>query len=261
MTNILQRTKTGVGNNSKRHAAEKRFRNYGILAIAISLTFLVAMVGSITWRGAPAFKQSFIKIEMQIPAEKFNKNALQNSRFGSYLKATLRAMYPNVKTRKDKKQLYRLVSANAEYTIRDEVISNPKLIGTTHGFWVRTSSDIDMYLKGYIDEKLPQSERRVSDQQIRWIADLKKVNSIELRYNTQFLTGGDSREPEQAGVLGAVIGSALSLLVCFSIAFPIGVLAAVYLEEFAIKNKVSKVFEVNINNLAAVPSIVFGLLG
>jgi len=258
MTNIF---KVRGGNNLKRHKVEKRFRVYGMIAIATSLAFLVIMVGSITLRGAPAFKQSFIKIEMHIPAEKFNKNALQNSRFVSYLKETLRAMYPDVKTRKDKKQLYRLVSSNAEYTIRDAVIANPELIGKTHNFWVRTSSDIDMYLKGYVDENLPQSERRISDQQVKWIADLKKANRIEVRFNTQFLTGGDSREPEQAGVFGAVIGSALSLFVCFIIAFPIGVLAAVYLEEFATKNKISRIFEVNINNLAAVPSIVFGLLG
>lgn len=258
MTNILN---DKSGKFSKRHAAEKRFRFYGIIAIAISLLCLVVMVGSISMRGAPAFKQSFVKIDMHIPADKFDKDNLQNARFGSHLKATLRGMYPAVKKRKQKKQLYRLVSSNAEYTIRDVVIADPSLIGETHGFWIRTSSDVDMYLKGYIDKNLAESERRISDQQIAWINDLKKEGRIEIRFNTKFLTGGDSREPEQAGILGAIIGSALSLLVCFVLAFPTGVLAAVYLEEFATKNKLSRIFEVNINNLAAVPSIVFGLLG
>lgn len=246
---------------SKRHSAEKRFRFYGIIAIAISLLCLVVMVGSISMRGAPAFKQSFVKIDIHIPADKFSKDNLQNARFGSLLKTTLRGLYPSVKTRKQKKQLYHLVSSNAEYTIREAVIADSNLIGVMHGFWIRTSSDVDMYLKGYIDEKLAESERRISDQQIAWIKDLKKNGRIELRFNTKFLTGGDSREPEQAGILGAVIGSALSLLVCFALAFPIGVLAAVYLEEFAAKNTLNRIFEVNINNLAAVPSIVFGLLG
>lgn len=249
------------GNRSKRHSAEKRFRVYGIIAIAISLLCLIVMVGSITLRGAPAFKQSFVKIDMHIPADIIDEGNLQNARFGSHLKAALRNQYPTVKSRKEKKQLYQLISSNAEYTIRDAVIAEPSIIGNTYGFWVRTSSDVDMYLKGFINENLAESERRISDQQIEWINDLKNTGRIEIRFNTKFLTGGDSREPEQAGVLGAVIGSALSLLVCFALAFPIGVSAAVYLEEFASRNKVSRIFEVNINNLAAVPSIVFGLLG
>ena len=118
-----------------------------------------------------------------------------------------------------------------------------------------------MYLKGYVGKKLKESQRRLNDQQLAWISQLQDQGRIESRLNTRFLTGGDSREPEQAGMFGALIGSALSLLVCFLLSFPVGVLAAVYLEEFATKNQLSRIIEVNINNLAAVPSIVFGLLG
>ncbi len=127
--------------------------------------------------------------------------------------------------------------------------------------WVRASSDVDMYLKGYVDVSLDESKRRLNDQQLKWISQLQQEDKIEIRFNTKFFTSGDSREIEQAGVLGAIIGSALSLLVCFILSFPLGVLAAVYLEEFAPKNRFSRIIEVNINNLAAVPSIVFGLLG
>lgn len=258
MTDIIQK----AGNKaSKRHSSEKRFRLYGIIAIAVSLAFLAIMVGSISMRGASAFRQSFVKIQMTIPSDKFNKSDLENARFGRILKASLREMFPNVEGRKEKKKLYSLVSANAEYTIRDQVIANPDLIGISSDFWVRASSDVDMYLKGYIKDSVPESDRRLNDQQLAWIKHLSNEERLELRFNSQFLTGGDSREPEQAGILGAVVGSALSLFVCFILSFPLGVLAAVYLEEFAPKNRLSRIFEVNINNLAAVPSIVFGLLG
>lgn len=252
---------------SPRHAAERRFRIYGIIAIAISLGFLALMVTSIVIRGTGAFQQSFVDIVIELPAEKIDPDGtgdpavIKKSRFGSILKKALRERFPEAKSRKEKKQLYKLISSTAEYTVRDAVVANPSLVGTTATFSVRASSDVDMYLKGNIDASLDESQRRVSDLQLGWIRDLQSKSQIEKRFNTQFFTGGDSREPEQAGILGAVMGSALSLLVCFLLSFPIGVLAAVYLEEFASKGRVNRLIEVNINNLAAVPSIVFGLLG
>jgi len=116
-------------------------------------------------------------------------------------------------------------------------------------------------MKGTIDGSLDESQRRVNDLQLGWIDSLSEAGQIETRFNTQFFTGGDSREPEQAGILGAITGSALTLLICFLLSFPMGVLAAVYLEEFAAKGRINRIIEVNINNLAAVPSIVYGLLG
>lgn len=253
--------------SSPRHAAESRFRLYGVIAIIISLGFLFVMVGSIAIRGTGAFQQSFVNIAVPLPAEKIDPKGtadpqvIRKSRFGGILKSALREMFPEAKSRKDKRQLYKLVSATAEYSLRDHVVANPDLVGTTASVWVRASSDIDMYLKGNIDGTLDESQRQVSDLQLAWAAELQSKGRIEKRFNTQFFTGGDSREPEQAGILGAVTGSALSLLVCFLLSFPIGVLAAVYLEEFASKGRINRLIEVNINNLAAVPSIVFGLLG
>lgn len=252
---------------SSRQKAEGRFRAYGMIAIILSLGFLVVMVGSILVRGTGAFQQTFVQVEVTLPPEKIDPDnsgdpkEIKKARFGSLLKAALRDRFPEAKSRKDKRSLYKLVSATAEYTIRDEVVANPSLVGQTHKFWIRASSDIDMFMKGNIDATLEESQRRVNDKQLAWVNDLVAKNEIEKRFNTQFFTGGDSREPEQAGIWGAVMGSALTLLVCFLFSFPVGVLAAVYLEEFAHKGRINRLIEVNINNLAAVPSIVFGLLG
>ncbi|MGI9365617.1 MAG: DUF3333 domain-containing protein, partial [Rhizobiaceae bacterium] len=216
---------------SHRHSAERRFRAYGIAAITISLGFLVVMVGSILLRGTGALQQTFVQIEITLPADKIDPDGtgdpevIRKARYGSYLKQALRERFPQATSRSDKRALYKLISATAEYDVRDTVIKNPGLIGTTASFWVRSSSDLDMYMKGNIDASLDESQRRISDQQLKWIDDLKSKGQIELRFNTQFFTGGDSREPEQAGILGAVMGSALTLLVCFLLAFPLGVLA------------------------------------
>ena len=246
---------------ASRHRAQQRFRFYGLLAIIISIAFLFIMVGSIAMRGTSAFKQSFVQIEIELAADAIDADNVKATRFGKFVKKALRNEFPEATSRKDKKKLYKLISANAEYSVREQVEANPQLIGTRAKLWVRASSDVDMYLKGYVDVSLDESKRRLNDQQLKWISQLQQEDKIEIRFNTKFFTSGDSREPEQAGVLGAIIGSALSLLVCFILSFPLGVLAAVYLEEFAPKNRFSRIIEVNINNLAAVPSIVFGLLG
>ena len=121
--------------------------------------------------------------------------------------------------------------------------------------------DIDMYVKGYIRGALPEGERRVKDNQIAWIDKYQAEQRIERRLNTTFFTAGDSREPELSGIRGAAVGSFYTLIITLLLSFPIGVATAVYLEEFAPRNRWADLIEVNINNLAAVPSIVFGLLG
>lgn len=253
--------------SSPRRRAETRFQLYGIIAIAISLGFLVVMLGTIMFRGSGALQQTMVEVEIQLSAEKIapdgdlSEEALSKVRFGSILKAAMRERFPDAQSRNDKKSLYKLVSSTAEYGIRDHVAKNPELVGTTARFWVRASSDIDMLMKGNIDPTLDESLRRVNDKQIAWVEDLKEKGQLELRFNAGFFKSGDSREPEQAGIWGAIVGSFYTLIVCFILSFPLGVLAAVYLEEFATKGRLSRIIEVNINNLAAVPSIVFGLLG
>jgi phosphate transport system permease protein len=135
------------------------------------------------------------------------------------------------------------------------------VIGTRETRWVLADDTVDMLIKGRVSRTAPEDERRLSDQQIGWIAALERDGTLELRFNRAFFSNGDSRDPEQAGVRGALIGSMLTLFITLLLSFPIGVGAAVYLEEFAPRNRLTDIIEVNINNLAAVPSIVFGLLG
>ncbi|MEM1317675.1 MAG: phosphate ABC transporter permease PstA [Pseudomonadota bacterium] len=245
---------------TKRSKAETRFKLYGLIAIIISLGFLAVMVTSIVVRGTGAFTQSFITLEMEIPADVDPEN-INATNWRGVMNRSLRAQFPDVKGRSDRRSLTRMLSSTGEFTVRDAVAADPSLIGMTANISVRASSDIDMLIKGNVDLNLPQGQRRVSDQQVAWLEQLRDAGAVETRFNEKFFTGGDSREPEQAGIWGAVVGSFLSLLVCFALSFPLGTMAAVYLEEFAPKGRISQIIEVNINNLAAVPSIVFGLLG
>jgi phosphate transport system permease protein len=157
--------------------------------------------------------------------------------------------------------LLALISNGAEFQLRDLVVENPELIGTRQNVWLLAAAEVDSVVKGQVDLDLDESQRRMSDQQVGWINQLQNDDRVERRFNTTLFTNGDSRDPEQAGLRVALLGSFYTLLVTLALSFPIGVAAAVYLEEFAPKNKWTDLIEVNINNLAAVPSIVFGLLG
>jgi len=170
-------------------------------------------------------------------------------------------MFPDATSPQEKKQLYRLISLAGEYTLRDMVIDDPKLLGTTSEIWLLAHSEAGSYLKGQVAADSPESERRVKDIQIAWLDTLREEGRTEARFNSTFFLAGDSREPEMAGIKAALYGSFYTMLVTFCLAFPIGVMAAIYLEEFAPRNRMTDLIEININNLAAVPSIVFGLLG
>ncbi len=250
-----------------RYAAERRFIWYGRISIAIALGFLILLVGSILYRGTSAITQTKILLPVELPLEKLSidgevtAESLQKADFGGFIKASLRNQFPDVKKRRDRRALYQLVSSGATYELRDRVIADPSLAGQTVDVWLTASDDIDMLDKGYIDRDIDSTGRRVSDQQIAWYDKLIADGRLERTFNTTFFTSGDSREPEQAGILGAALGSFYTLLVTLVLAFPLGVTTAVYLEEFAPKNKWTDLIEVNINNLAAVPSIIFGLLG
>jgi phosphate transport system permease protein len=177
------------------------------------------------------------------------------------VKKTLRDLFPQVTDRRDKRALYDLVSSGAAFQLRDMVTQDPNLLGKTREVWVPANDDVDMFIKGYMDREAAEGARRLKDQQLAWIDRLAEEGKIRKRFNRTFFTAGDSREPELAGIRGAVLGSFFTLLVTLLLSFPIGVASAVYLEEFAPKNRWTDLIEVNINNLAAVPSIVFGLLG
>jgi phosphate transport system permease protein len=170
-------------------------------------------------------------------------------------------MFPDVTSRTDRRELASLLSNGAEYMVRDQVLANPQWVGSKREFWVPADDDIDMLVKGHIDRTRPESERRVSDRKIQWVDELVQAGALEKRFNSLFFINGDSRDAELAGIRGALTGSLFTLLVTLILSFPIGVATAVYLEEIAPRNRITDLIEVNINNLAAVPSIVFGLLG
>ncbi len=252
----------------KRYARERRFRLYGVVSISISSLFLMVLLFTIISKGLPAFQQTWINLDVTLsPAllgvdANADPEALFSAKYAKVIKASLKEMFPGVKGRKQKRALKNLVSNSAAWDLRDKVLENPKLIGTTQSFWFLAKDDIDVFMKGGIDRNLPESDRRIKDYQLEWIDKLIAEGRLEKRFNTTLFTAGDSREPEQAGMLGAIMGSFFTMLVTLLLSFPIGVAAAAYLEEFAPQNNRWVDFiEININNLAAVPSIVFGLLG
>ena len=174
-------------------------------------------------------------------------------------KAALREHFPDVSGRSDKRKLYKLLSNGAGFDLKDRLVANPVLLNQTESVWILADDDIDTYYKSWLDEN--PYDARMSEKQVQWIHQLHQQGQIALHFNSNLFTRGDSREPEQAGIRGALMGSFFTLLLTLMLSFPIGVSAAIYLEEFAPKNKWTDFIEVNINNLAAVPSIIFGLLG
>ncbi len=251
----------------RRYAREKRFRLYGLTAIFGSLAFLAVLIISITVRGLPAFQQTFIQLDVTLDAgtlgltDNPDNAALLKANYNGVIKKALLASFPDVKKRNDKKALYKLMSKGAQYDLQRKLIADPELIGQSKTYWLPAGDDANGYMKGIVDTTLPEKKRRFKDNQIAWVETLKSEKRIAQRFNKTFFERGDSREPEMAGIRGALFGSILTLFVTLMLSFPVAVAAAIYLEEFAPKNKWTDLIEVNINNLAAVPSIVFGLLG
>ncbi len=251
----------------RRYRAERRFRFYGLFSVVLALAFLSFLFISIVGNGYTAFKQTYVKLDIEFDASVIDPEGnrspttLASANYGRLVKDSIRGLFPEVSGRRNLRKLDRLVSSGADFELRNRVVEDPTLIGTRRSVWVLADDDVDMLVKGHIDRDKPESERRLNDQEVGWIDALAADGRIETRFNTTFFTSGDSREPELAGIWGAATGSFYTLLVTLLLSFPIGIAAAVYLEEFAPKNRWTDLIEVNINNLAAVPSIVFGLLG
>jgi phosphate transport system permease protein len=251
----------------RRYWAERRFRAYGLAAIVAALTFLVYLFFVIFSNGMGAFRQSELELAIYYdpavidPGGTRHVDDLRSADYQALIRASLKKKFPEVEGRAATRELSRLVSGSAAFELQREVVDDPKLIGTTRTEWLLASDAVDLLQKGHIQRSLPEAERPLSDNQLRWIDQLSREGSLALRFNHTFLSRGDSREPENAGIWGAVVGSFYTLLLTLLLSFPIGVAAAVYLEEFARRNRWTDLIEVNINNLAAVPSIVFGLLG
>ncbi|MEQ8965419.1 MAG: phosphate ABC transporter permease PstA [Azospirillaceae bacterium] len=251
----------------RRYAADRRFQIYGIVAIGLAMTMLAVLLVSIVSKGYTAFVQTGVVFEITYdpevvdPSGERDPSVLRRADYQSLIDDRLYALFPDVEERLERRELRDVVSTGAGFMLRDRVVADPSLIGTTEEVWLPLSSDLDQVVKGNIPRDVPEAERPVSDRKIAWLDALDEQGFVDVRFNTILFTFGNSRDPEMAGILGAVVGSALTLVVTLLLSFPIGVAAAIYLEEFAPKNRWTDLVEVNINNLAAVPSIVFGLLG
>ena len=253
-----------AGRRAKRYAAERRFKLYGILSISLALGALCLLIGSMTAKGWSAFIQTYIVLEVELPQEelapggRIETATLREANYTSFLRKSLRAQLPEVGSRRDQRMLNRLLSSGASFELQKRVLADNNMIGKKIDFAAVASDDVDQYVKGHIASG---TGGRISAKQAAWIESLIKSGTIERRFNSGLFRNGDSREPELAGIWGAVVGSLWTMFVTVLLSFPLGVAAAVYLEEFAPKSRLADLIEVNINNLAAVPSIVFGLLG
>lgn len=238
-----------------------------LASVLLGLIFLAVLFINVLTSGADAIRQSKVRLDISLQINDFGGSKgpdiqqLKNANYQGIIKRTVYKNFPDVKSRRDKRALYRLVSSGAAYELREFVLDDPSKIGTSISIWLPASDDVDMIMKGKVSRTASSDVRRLSDQQMEWLEKLEAEGNLETKFNWTLFSSGDSREPELAGVAAAMVGSLYSIIVCLIISFPLGVMAALYLESFAPKNRFTSFIEVNINNLAAVPSIVFGLLG
>ena len=247
-------------NLSIRHRADKRFIAYGFISLILAATMLATIIGSMIYRSIPAYTNYSIDLEINM-TEISAEDEFEDINFRGIIRSSLFSFFPEVESRSDKRKLFKLISSSASYTLRDFIIENPSYINKKFYFNVLFTDDSDIFYKGYVDTSLSESERRLDDQEVAWLNELKNTGRVKNKISKNLFLNGDSREPEVAGFWGATIGSLITISVTLLLSFPIGVLTAIYLENFAVKNRITDFIEVNINNLAAVPSIIFGLLG
>lgn len=250
----------------RRYAVEKRFRFYGIASIVVALSFLAILLFSIISQGYTAFMQAEIRLPITFdpavidPDGAGQKSALSSADYAALVRNAMSARFPDAEDRQARRELAGLISQGADLELRKMVMNDPSLIGTTRDIWLPAAASVDQLRKGHMSR---DSEKggQFTQRQLGWIDALESSGSLASRFNKWLFTSGDSRQPELAGLWGAVVGSFYSLLVTVALSFPLGVATAIYLEEFSTRNRWTDLIEVNINNLAAVPSIVFGLLG
>jgi phosphate transport system permease protein len=251
----------------RRYLAEQRFRAYGLFAVLLGVGFVIFLFFNIIGNGISIFRQSYVQLNVYYdaalldPSGTRKREDLLAADYQGLIRAALKERFPNVEGRKATRDLTRLMSSGAAFELQRRVLDDPMLIGKREKIWLPASDSVDLIMKGKIDRTLEEGQRPVSDQQLAWMDTLIQQDALSLRFNKAFFTNGDSREPEQAGVWGALMGSVFTLFLTLLLSFPIAIAAAIYLEEFAPRNRWTDLIEVNINNLAAVPSIVFGLLG
>ncbi|CUI00847.1 phosphate ABC transporter permease PstA [Leisingera aquaemixtae] len=258
----------------KRNAAEARFRGYGIAAITAGLVMLLVLVTTIVSKGTGAFQQTFVTLNVELLESKLDKKGNRNiedikkvTTFGyaPIIKGAMEATVEElgIETSLKAKELAGVLSKDVAAQLRDYVIANPDQIGQTVEFRFLASSRVDGYLKGRVTRDSIVNDKNISAEQLDLVDALAAAGVLEKTFNLDFITGADASDarPEAAGIGVSMLGSLFMMFVVLALALPIGVAASIYLEEFAPQNWLTDMIEVNISNLAAVPSIVFGILG
>ena len=251
----------------KRHLAESRFKTYGILGIISATVFLIVILSTIFIEGKSAFKSTYIKLDVFFDPSIIDPDGtrdIDEIRFANYrkvIKNSLKNYFPEVIEKEEMKSLTELISSSEEENLMQAVLKNNDLIGANKKVWLKASSKIDIIHKNPEMKDLSESNRLISDKELEWFDKLTRNGDVKFSLNKIFFLKADSTEPEQAGILGSILGSFFTLVITLILSFPIAVAAGVFLEELAPKNRLTDIIEININNLAAVPSIIFGLLG
>ena len=247
-------------NFQKRHRAERRFKAYGLISLVAAASMLAVIIGSMAYKAIPAFNNYTLNLEIDMSNQSSN-SMIEDINYRGLLRDSLFSIFPEIEDRSKKRKLSKLISSSSSYNLQDFIIENPSYINKKFYFNVLFTDDSDLFYKGYVDTSLPESERRIDDDEVLWLEYLYSLGRVKNKISSNLFLNGDSREPEVAGFFGATIGSLITIFVTLILSFPVGVFTAIYLENFAVKNRLTDFIEVNINNLAAVPSIIFGLLG
>jgi phosphate transport system permease protein len=266
---MTDRIEQRINSLNKRLNSEKRFRIYCIGAMSFALAWVLILFLNIFSSGYSAFYRTVIQVDVPFlnliedttQFSEMSSEDINNLSMYSFSKKAIYGLFPDIEEKKDKKMLIRLFSIEFEQEIREFLKSNKSNINETETIYLTASDDVDQVNKGNYPRDLDEDKRRIKDIQLLFFDDLVDRGLVSYEFNLPFLMRGDSREPELAGVGGSIVGSLFTILVVLILSFPIGIFAAIYLEEFEPKNRVTDFIEININNLAAVPSIVFGLLG
>ena len=251
----------------RRYLFERCFRGTGLLTVGFGLLCLTLLLIDIISRGQGAFFHTRLQLTVDFSPSSFvsesssPRDTIATLDYEALYLESIYAQFPQVQSPESRRALRALFSPLGAYDIRDQLKERPTWLGSQKTLWVTASSDTNQFYRSKSAQQLPEDERRITDQQAGWISDLVAAKQIKRGWNRHLFSSGDSRQPEMSGVASAVIGSLLTMIVTFVLSFPIGIAAAIYLEEYAPTNRFTDIIEVNINNLAAVPPIIFGLLG
>ncbi len=253
----IEKIKHGLG---RRYYTEKLFKLAAMITTLIGILLLVLIIGGLIYQARNAFQQTYIQLDIDLPADVRGQQTVSSLYVQNVIKTALYGLFPDVQSRGDKLALGKLISNGAKYEVIEIIQNLPKTSGQTVSLDILADDELDGYMKSG-DSPATRRTFRLNEKQVAWTEQLVSQDRVKLKFNINFFTNGDSRDPERAGILGAIVGSFYALLVAFLISFPLGIATAIYLEEFAPKNRYTDFIEININNLAAVPSIIFGLLG